>query len=398
MQAMYTRGPRSKGLHGDIDAAYISSFASLPSSCQFCVKKNSHHSDSQIIDSWNRNFGPDSDFFEPEDPRRILGGITPQQIRERLDTQSNELIKLQKEIVEVERRAEGERSQIQAQVNGFAAIARAAARQAKSEGADAIELAKLVHEHEVTRLKKAHVAEVAELKAQVEALESQLREKQGNHAEQGVPPQRQYPSTTGNILHPMRSRWTCMPLDKSPVLTTSTQTPWIGSEQSCPRQPLIEAPLWDDGLATSSKCGSSHTQEEDLPRQSPAPKPMPILPVQSEQEQSLLEKRMRDLHELYAATRITGRAAAKAPAPPEEEKIGEKNDILKRLDATLGNVDVYPSRGSEGKAVTRRKQVTRPGRKRSGQPERDRGGLRYWLRQRSIAETQQGLRHLKGGR
>jgi hypothetical protein len=59
---------------------------------------------------------------------------------------------------------------------------------------------------------------------------------------------------------------------------------------------------------------------------------------------------MRDLHELYAATRITGRAAAKAPAPPEEEKIGEKNDITKRLDATLGNVDVYPSRGSEGES------------------------------------------------
>ncbi len=172
---MASRRPQTTSFQATSTSAAFSASASFRKSTARAAPTPSSSTTTNIQAEWALCFGPGSDYYSPEDPRSILG-VSPQHVKALLDAQTAELAKLRKETEDLKKHSSQERTQLQRQVNGFSATARAAARQASSKGKEALVLAKMTHEREVARVREAHAAEVAALHARVAALEEQQQQ------------------------------------------------------------------------------------------------------------------------------------------------------------------------------------------------------------------------------
>jgi len=343
---------RQQGGH---DASFSSSFFSLRHKDVTRAYAPASYSPTQIVEEWKHIFGPGSDLFEPGDPRGILGGITPLEVRKQLDFQTAEIEKLRAEVVEMRRCVHKEQQELKSQVIFFAAKARAAARQAKSEGTDSLTLQKKAHERELARLREAHEYEITAWRDRVEALE---REQQQQQPSFPIPP----PSSSGR---PQSS--------SARLQSTSSSSPSrrpFGSTQ-IPATSICEKEGQQTCRSAYKAVGrrEDKEEEEEAPRALPLPIRFPNFPVQSTEEQALLEKRLADFEELYEVTRLAmqatamttsaaaAAAAAALPPPPpaavaaaavsvggrkgREGKEGSA-ESQNKIDFTLGSVDVYP--------------------------------------------------------
>ncbi|GAB5030129.1 Hypothetical protein NocV09_00202620 [Nannochloropsis oceanica] len=284
---------RQQGGH---DASFSSSFFSLRHKDVTRAYAPASYSPTQIVEEWKHIFGPGSDLFEPGDPRGILGGITPLEVRKQLDFQTAEIEKLRAEVVEMRRCVHKEQQELKSQVIFFAAKARAAARQAKSEGTDSLTLQKKAHERELARLREAHEYEITAWRDRVEALE---REQQQQQPSFPIPP----PSSSGR---PQSS--------SARLQSTSSSSPSrrpFGSTQ-IPATSICEKEGQQTCRSAYKAVGrrEDKEEEEEAPRALPLPIRFPNFPVQSTEEQALLEKRLADFEELYEVTRLAMQATA----------------------------------------------------------------------------------------
>ena len=316
---------------------------------------SSSPSPSTIAQEWLACFGPGgaSDFFDPEDPRSILG-ITPRQVRDRLDAQTREVETLRREMTEMRKQMKEERKQLQQQVNSFAAAARATARQETSLKEDALSLVKMRHQRELARLAEQHEQEVAALKAENESLKQQQQPQQQEEVSFSAAPAAQQTQQ-----QQAATSWSTRPPPEVPYATTfaSATTPFPAAPYNTATRTATfrrTTPAGEEEMKTTASPiattrattrstirGGQHTHTHT---QTPEIAPNHGMPIRSDQELAYLKERLMEVQELYNVMQAAFQEGS--GAEEEETKWGVEASSAGGgmvLDPSLGGIDVYPT-------------------------------------------------------